>query len=379
MAQIPPEELQYQLANINDDRSPILIAVNFTGFALATIAVGLRLLARRVSGLPLKADDYTILVSLVLVLALFIIFSVLIFYGGSGKHAIVVGEARIIAGLQALYAFSLVYANVIMLIKISILLLYNRIFAIPKFRKWINACIGLFIAIQVSTAFVTMLNCIPIRAAWDKTIPNARCLDPRTIYKGVAATSIVTDAIVLVIPLPLIWRLRIHTHQKTALSFIFGIASLTCVATIFRFTVFDDVNMWDTTWSYTDIGLWTIAEVYLGMICACLPTLKPVALRFTRTVAGSSLWSKLTTSASSSHGKSRTGPGSQSYPPGSISRPAMVSEPRTTDAFARPEAPWRMRTEARHEKLSDGEFDDGVPLHGIRVKNDVEWARGSKV
>lgn len=65
MASISPESLQYQLAHINDDRTPALRALYILGIVLATVSVTLRVLSRTLSRVGLKADDWTIIIALV--------------------------------------------------------------------------------------------------------------------------------------------------------------------------------------------------------------------------------------------------------------------------------------------------------------------------
>ena len=54
-------EVEYMYAHANDDRGPDVIAGTTATFTLATIAVILRLIARRISKSVLRADDWTIL------------------------------------------------------------------------------------------------------------------------------------------------------------------------------------------------------------------------------------------------------------------------------------------------------------------------------
>ena len=65
MAETLANHKQYQLEHINDDKTPTIVAVYSLGYVLAVSAVGLRFLSRKVSDLPLLADDWVILVALV--------------------------------------------------------------------------------------------------------------------------------------------------------------------------------------------------------------------------------------------------------------------------------------------------------------------------
>ena len=54
-------EVQYEYSHMNDDRGRDVVAGSVATFALATIAITLRLTARRISKSVLQADDWTIL------------------------------------------------------------------------------------------------------------------------------------------------------------------------------------------------------------------------------------------------------------------------------------------------------------------------------
>ena len=62
----PPEEIKYQLAHIHDDRSQGFITSVAIVTALATVAVTLRLLARRWTKVGWAADDYTIMIAVIM-------------------------------------------------------------------------------------------------------------------------------------------------------------------------------------------------------------------------------------------------------------------------------------------------------------------------
>ena len=48
------------------------------------------------------------------------------------------------------------------------------------------------------------------------------------------------------------------------------------MASIVRVTSFDQVNLDDITWTLVDVATWTTIEQSVGIICACLPTTRPL-------------------------------------------------------------------------------------------------------
>ena len=60
-----PAEILYEKQHIHDDRSKEILAAFSVMIVLAFAAVVLRLIARHIMSLSLKADDYSILAALV--------------------------------------------------------------------------------------------------------------------------------------------------------------------------------------------------------------------------------------------------------------------------------------------------------------------------
>ena len=65
MAQPSPGEIQYQLSHINDNKSGQMLSSQICGMVIASIAVALRLVSRRVGRVPILADDFVLVVALV--------------------------------------------------------------------------------------------------------------------------------------------------------------------------------------------------------------------------------------------------------------------------------------------------------------------------
>lgn len=65
-------QLQDQLAHIDDDRVPGMLAASITFLVVSAIVTCLRLSSRRIQGLRLGADDYMVVVSLALAVGMFV-------------------------------------------------------------------------------------------------------------------------------------------------------------------------------------------------------------------------------------------------------------------------------------------------------------------
>lgn len=129
--------------------------------------------------------------------------------------------------MQLLVAFECVYCTAVALIKLSLLLMYMRIFPVKSFE--LGAYILGFITIGWAIAIncVSIFQCQPIKKAWLPTIPGS-CIDLKASFIGNAVPNILTDVAILMMPVGQVWRLQMSPTQRASLCFMFLLGSL-CV------------------------------------------------------------------------------------------------------------------------------------------------------
>ena len=128
---------------------------------------------------------------------------------------------------QSVFAAEILYALTIGLVKISTLLLFARIFPGPKFRRVLWA-VGLFISTYSAIMIITMIfQCRPFNRVWDPTV-KADFIDISKVWIVTASMNVLTDALLLCLPLPQLWKLQMRRETKLQLMGIFSIGSL-CV------------------------------------------------------------------------------------------------------------------------------------------------------
>lgn len=106
--------------------------------------------------------------------------------------------------------------------KVSLLLLYYRLFSPSKpFRRAVRIGAALVFGQWFSLTCVTIFQCRPVAAFWNRTIQDARCIDlPRfTVTSGVL--NFLTDVLILCLPIPMVWGLHTTNAQKVTLTGIF--------------------------------------------------------------------------------------------------------------------------------------------------------------
>lgn len=110
--------------------------------------------------------------------------------------------------------------------KLSLLLFYVRVFPTRKFT--ITAyTVGFFVlGLGITVFFQTIFQCSPVAYGWDSTIEHGKCIDQILFYRVISPINVVTGICILVMPMPLVWRIQAPTGQKVALTIVFMLGGL---------------------------------------------------------------------------------------------------------------------------------------------------------
>ncbi|KAH9825445.1 hypothetical protein Tdes44962_MAKER04146 [Teratosphaeria destructans] len=241
----------------------------------ATFAVGARFIARRCAGLGLLADDWTILAALVVAWAMAADRFYALVNDGYGYHAYE-PQANVMDYQKAFLAVQMTYFLAAVLTKTSILLLYNRIFGVyGRFKLALCFVESLVVSYFIICVSLAVAGCQPVSYFWNKHQPG-RCMNEVQFFRWNGVTNLILDVLVLALPLPMVWTLQLRYKQKLALSCIFAVGTFACLASILRIAQFQKSKQSDPTYTTIDSGMWSSIEQNVGIICACLPTLRPL-------------------------------------------------------------------------------------------------------
>lgn len=145
---------------------------------------------------------------------------------GMGLHAgtdvtmgNVVTIAKYLVVAEVLYVFNLVWT------KLSILLMYYRIFRFPYFKTWAYI-IGAFIILWViCITFLFIFICVPVQKLWYPDLPG-RCINQVSTWIANAVSTIATDVAILILPIPQVWKLQLRISEKIAVLIAFSLGFL---------------------------------------------------------------------------------------------------------------------------------------------------------
>jgi hypothetical protein len=245
----------------------------------ATICVILRFVARNVASAGLWWDDYTIAVSLVVNWAMAALRWAQIPLYDYGRHAQYVSPEKRKGFGKSFMAVQLLYFINAVITKSSLLLLFYRIFGIVRGFRWVLLASALLIfAYFIVCSITSIVGCSPVSKAWNSGQPG-HCIDEVEFFRWNGVGNMILDFLVLCLPFPMAWRLNTTTRQKCILTCIFLLGGFVCIVSILRIVSFESAVVSDPT--YTSIGpaTWSSVEQSVGIICACLPTLRPLFRR----------------------------------------------------------------------------------------------------
>ncbi|KAH7304719.1 integral membrane protein [Stachybotrys elegans] len=155
--------------------------------------------------------------------------------------------------------------------KMSLLLSYMRFVPRPYYIASVT------VAVMITMAHIAFMGCflficLPVAMQWDPSVVGS-CADPVTFYLTFSALTLMFDIIVMALPFPVLLMSQIQKRKKIILLVLFGLGIFTTVIQVIRIqTIRNLANYLDSARSIT----WSVVEVCVGIIIACVPTLSPM-------------------------------------------------------------------------------------------------------
>ncbi|KAF4213652.1 hypothetical protein CNMCM8980_009715 [Aspergillus fumigatiaffinis] len=200
-------------------------------------------------------------------------------YGG-GLHQSVVPNSYLIPFHKTVYVTMVMYGPTAFLTKISLLWIMTRVFS--PYRKavlFIYVFLVIMLLYYIPAVIVKIRICNPIAKFWDENT-NGTCLDQSAIILADAVVSVVSDMIILILPLPLTLSLQMAMRKKLRVMGILGAGGLACASSVVRLIlILKTGQSKDGTYSFMRINMFGNAEIAIGVICACLPSLSALLSR----------------------------------------------------------------------------------------------------
>ncbi|KAF2690762.1 MFS monosaccharide transporter-like protein [Lentithecium fluviatile CBS 122367] len=283
----------------HSSRGPAVLGTTAATLALCSVFVFLRIVSRYLVVRKPGWDDHAIILAWLLAFGT----SFAICYGttkGLGRHQLDIPEDELVPMKKAAYTFSVLYNPALMATKTSILVFYLTLSATHKVFRW--ATIATLLVVNLGGLALTLLNifqCNPVTAAFQTPVPDsASCTNIVTIYLSSAPLNIITDLAIFFLPMPILTSMRLPSKQKIILVITFGFGIFVAVIDVIRIYYLQDAqrenlraaqqhiegedarNTSDFSWYASLSFMWSAVEINIGIICACVPALKPLVRRF---------------------------------------------------------------------------------------------------
>ena len=186
----------------------------------------------------------------------------------------------ITTSLKSLFAAALSWTFSTSAIKISLLLLYIRVFPQRAFRLTAYALMGVVAVYCVGCVIFYVGNCRPIQANWTPDLPGAVCGKQQAGWLGTGIANIITDVVILSLPMRSVYYLQVPRRTKAAVAGIFGIGFITLVVSIARLATLLQIDLDDFTYTAVPADIFSAFEPTLMIVCACLPIMRPLFRNF---------------------------------------------------------------------------------------------------
>ncbi|KAI4289525.1 MAG: hypothetical protein L6R35_001206 [Caloplaca aegaea] len=245
--------------DLTEDQGQRIVSSMVALIVLPTLAVIARLLSRYLAHAGFWYDDLWVVISLLLSYGPII--CVLISQGtnGFGRHIWALQDPKFTNRfLEILYIYAILFYLSSTAIKICLLLFYRRIFPVRELKLALQIAMGIVIAYFIGSVLSLIFQCAPVDKYWNREKPG----------------SCVNGDIVLIVPGAI--------NVKSVLTGVFVCAGFVCIISIIRMVVLSRLHQADVTWNFVNSAIWSAAEPCMGVVSACIPSLRPLVALITR-------------------------------------------------------------------------------------------------
>lgn len=194
-------------------------------------------------------------------------------------------------------AQQLLYNPILCLVKASLILFLLRLNSQYKLTRYSLKALFVFnLGHMVATFFGALTQCLPIHMYWDR-FKTDRVVDGQVMYScfnaeafsmSTASIAILTDILILIFPIVMVWPLRMNRRKKIAVAGVLSLGWSVVIIGIIRLKYFYDffhVSASDPSYSVS-VTVSTI-EINVAIIASCGPAMNAIVNRFAPRFFGS--------------------------------------------------------------------------------------------
>ncbi|OTA98306.1 hypothetical protein M426DRAFT_17538 [Hypoxylon sp. CI-4A] len=189
---------------------------------------------------------------------------------------------------KLLFTFGIIYLFALASVKMSVLSFYKRTFSTEPMKRMIWATMGLVFVWLASHTLAFIFVCRPTQAWWDVAAGTCGNLIP--IYASIVVVNIITDVIIMALPMYTIWHLQMRKTEKVALTLAFGLGIASIIVACKRLSaVFGYNAITNPTGTVGESAFLCVLETFLALCCVNIPMMRPLIRGWVRSQSTSRL------------------------------------------------------------------------------------------
>ncbi|KAI1747905.1 hypothetical protein F4782DRAFT_519364 [Xylaria castorea] len=265
----------------NESRATALEALLWTEFSVATVFIFLRLTTRHQMR-SLGLDDVLMAGSWLFFLATAVAVQFAAQASGGMRHEIYLTAQELSYQLEITYVVLVISIVCTALGKIAIGATILRIVSsASSSERWVVwAVIVVTTVSSIIDIFISLFQCgRDPRAIWDSALhATATCLDAEALNRYTTFTAVwqaFSDFTFSILPIFIVWRLRMPTQRKLILTTGLGLTLLTAGAAAAKSSYIARQSS-DYTWDLLYVYVWLSTEALLIIMCGSIPSIYPM-------------------------------------------------------------------------------------------------------
>ncbi|KAH8596829.1 hypothetical protein B0O99DRAFT_94649 [Bisporella sp. PMI_857] len=277
----------------SENRGPQAGSVAIAFLTASWLTVSLRVYVRAVMMRSFGIDDYTAVLSLVL----FTLYCAFVLDGvhyGTGRHLLEMieephGIQNFVLSMKAWWIAELAYVASTTVLKISIGFFLLRVCVRKVQRTIIWVVVGIVTIYSCYYFIVIIFQCLPVSYFWNRfnfsNLPEkGKCISDGMVAGSTythSALSIIADWTLGILPIFVVWELKMNPRTKVSVAIILGLGALGSTATIVRIPYIKQLTQThDFLFANVDVSIWSTIEPGIGITASAMATLRPLFLNF---------------------------------------------------------------------------------------------------
>lgn len=183
--------------------------------------------------------------------------------------------ARLTYGSKVEFSAWCSYATLIYCLKFTMLFFYKRLTLGSFHAKLVKILFWVVGISYIANMMVIIFGCFPTQMNWQVSpIAPWKCTYRPQNFIGTAVFNIVTDSLLLAIPVPMLWKLKMPLRKKLVIGLILSSGLFVIATAIIRV-----VLAFASAPSAASINRWGVRETVIGCFTVNIPILRPMFTR----------------------------------------------------------------------------------------------------